>query len=104
MYMEIATGTKRKENKFSIHLTTSFTPRTTGSGEFKRLARELLMYATQFAPKTLLLPWKENTIYGPINQDDLNNPSTFNDTIKHYFDNPPYITLQPGTPAYRIGF
>jgi hypothetical protein len=103
-YMEAVKGKTRAANAYSIRLTTSFTPRTTGVGEFKRLAKELLNYSIQVASEALLLPWKDNTGNGPIKLEDLNNPMAFQDSIKDYFDKPPYVTLQPGTPAYRIGF
>jgi hypothetical protein len=51
----------------------------------------------------MLLPWDDHSGLGPINGDDLANPRNFTDTIKHYFDKPAYVTIQPGNPAYGIG-
>lgn len=102
-YMEAAKEKQRVPNKHSIRLTTSFTPRLSGAGEFKRVARELLAYAREFAPEAMLLPWDDHSGLGPINKDDLANPRNMTDTIKHYFDKPAYVIIQPGNPAYGIG-
>jgi hypothetical protein len=102
-YAAIATEKQRSPNSNSISITTSFTPRLSGAGEFKRVAKELLSYAKEIAPEVMLLPWNDHSGLGPIKEEDLANPKNYTDTIKHYFDKPPYVTIQPGTPAYGIG-
>jgi hypothetical protein len=102
-YMEAAKGKQRTPNSVSIRFTTSFTPRLSGVGEYKRVAKELLAYAKEIAQEVLLLPWDDSSGLGPINIEDLANPKNFTDTIRHYFDKPAYVTMQPGTPAYGIG-
>jgi len=103
-YLEITKTKFRDRNAYNIRITTSFTPRTaSNSSEYKRLAREILEYAEEIDPKVVLLPWKENNDCGPINREDLTNPANLNDTIWYYFDKPSYVTLQPGSPAYKIG-
>lgn len=102
-YMEAAKGKQRTPNSVLIRFTTSFTPRLSGAGEYKRVTKELLSYAKEIAPEVLLMPWDDNSGLGPIHEDDLANPKNFTDTIRHYFDKPAYVTMQPGTPAYGIG-
>ena len=102
-YAEAATGKQRSPNNNSISVTTSFTPRLSGAGEYKRVAKELLAYAKEVAPEVMLLPWNDHSGLGPIKEEDLANPKNYMDTIKHYFDKPPYVTMQPGTPVYGIG-
>jgi hypothetical protein len=69
-YLETVRGNMRKENDTAIRFTFSFTPRTTGAGEFIRIAKDLLTYAKQFDPDVLMLPWSNATGQGPINVDD----------------------------------
>jgi hypothetical protein len=102
-YAEAATGKQRSPNKNSISVTTSFTPRLSGAGEYKRVAKELLAYAKEIAPEVMMLPWNEHSGLGPIQEEDLVNPKNYMDTIKHYFHKPTYVTMLPGTPAYGIG-
>lgn len=102
-YAEATTGKQRASNSMAIRVTTSFTPRLSGTGEFKRVAKELLGYAKEVVPEAMLLPWNDQSGLGPIQEDDLANPKNYMDTIKHYFNKPPYVTMQPGTPAYGIG-
>jgi hypothetical protein len=102
-YLQTAQGKQRSPNENSLRMTTSFTPRTTGTSDFKRVAKELLMYAMEFDPDVLLLPWDDNHGVGPISIDDLANPNTMFDVINYYFDKPNYVNLQPGIPAYGIG-
>jgi hypothetical protein len=96
-------GTMRKENETNIRFTLSFAPRTTGAGEFIRVAKDILTYAKQFDTDVLMLPWNEATGQGPINVDDLANPTNMVDKIKDYCNKPGYINIQQGTTAYGIG-
>jgi hypothetical protein len=102
-YAAAATETQRSPNTNSISVTTSFTPRLSGAGEYKRVAKELLAYAKEIAPEVMMLPWNDHSGLGPIKEEDLANPKNYTDTIRHYFDKPSYVTMQPGTPAYGIG-
>lgn len=102
-YLETAKGKQRNHNKNDIRITTSFTPRTAGTGDFRRVAQEILRYASQFDTRVLLLPWDINSDLGPIHVDDLQNPHAFNDVIKFYVNKPPYVNWQPGVPVYGIG-
>lgn len=102
-YLEKAKHKKRSPNLNTIRVTTSFTPRTAGFGDLKRVARELLSYAVDFDPSIMLLPWDNNFDGGPININDLSNPASMVDDIKYFFDKPSYVNLQPGAPAYGIG-
>jgi len=81
-YMEITKEKPRTPNTVNIRFTTSFTPRLSGAGEYKRIAKELLAYATDFAPEVMLLQWDEHSDLGPINVEDLNNPRNYTDTIE----------------------
>lgn len=102
-YLETVKNKTRNPNLNSIRVTTSFTPRTSGAGDYKRVAKELLTYASEIDPSVLLLPWEDSFGGGPISLNDLGNPHTMLDVIKHYFDKPPYVNWQPGTPVYGIG-
>jgi hypothetical protein len=74
-YMEKVKGRQRTPNKNEIRVTTAFTPRTTGTGDYRRVAQEILKYAKEFDEEILLLPWDCNTKLGPIGLDDLANPN-----------------------------
>jgi hypothetical protein len=102
-YLEITKDKMRKRNTYSIRVNMSFTPRTSGSGELMRIARELLTFGSEIDDKILLLPWDEQDGFGPINLDDLSNPRNLGENIRKYFNKPSYITLQPGSPVYGIG-
>jgi hypothetical protein len=52
----------------------SFTPRLSGAGEYKIVAKELLGYAKEVAPaEVMMLPWKDHSGLGPIKEEDLVN-------------------------------
>lgn len=103
-YLETVKGKQRTPNKNEIRVTTAFTPRTAGTGDYYiRVAQEILRYAQEFDAEILLLPWDSNTKLGPISVDDLANPNAMYDVIKYYFDKPPYANWMPGVPIYGIG-
>lgn len=102
-YMEKVKGRQRTPNKNEIRVTTAFTPRTTGTGDYRRVAQEILKYAKEFDEEIILLPWDGNTKLGPIGLDDLANPNAMHDVIKAYFDKPPYANWMLGVPIYGIG-
>lgn len=102
-YLETVKGKARTENKHSIRMTTSFTPRSVGYGDYIRVARELLMYAKEFDDKVLMLPWDDKAGLGPINLDDFANVKNVSDKIRQYFYKPAYVNLQQGSPVYGIG-
>lgn len=93
----------RDANKNSIRVTFSFTPRTTGPEEFKRIAKELLSYANEIDDRVMLLPWEDSSIHGPIKLVDLANPRTMLDSIKLYFARPARATWQAGVAIYGVG-
>jgi hypothetical protein len=93
----------RNKNTHSVRINTSFTPRTAGSSEYIRIAKELLAYGREIDPNIMILPWDESTGAGPVNIDDLANPRNVSKNIKKYFNKPTYINWQPGSPVYGIG-
>jgi hypothetical protein len=101
-YLDTAKGKQRTKHKNQIRVTASFTPRTAGAGDYKRVIKELLDYARVFDPEVLMLPWDDNSGLGPIAPEDLANPKTMHDVIKYYFDKPPYSNWQPGVPIYGV--
>lgn len=102
-YLEITKGKFRSENKNSIRVTMSFTPRTAGSGEITRIVREVLSFGKEIDEHILLLPWSPQTDHGPINCDDISNPRNLGENIRKYMYKPQYINFQPGSPVYGIG-
>lgn len=102
-YMETVIGKQRAVKANELRITTAFTPRTAGTGDFRRVAIKILKYTKEFNDDTLLLPWDKNSELGPISLEDLENPHTMYDIIKHYFDKPPYVNWQPGVPVYGVG-
>jgi hypothetical protein len=102
--LDTAKGKQRRSNNNQIRVTASFTPRTSGTGDYKRIIKELLDYASEFDSNVLMLPWDDKSGLGPISPDDLANPKTMHDVIKHYFDKPMYSNWQPGVPIYGVGF
>lgn len=102
-FMEIVKGKRRSENKFSIRVTISFTPRTAGSGEYLRIAREMLSFGKEIDPNILLLPWADTQELGPLNFDDTVNTKPHGDNIRKYIHKPPYVNWRPGSPVYGIG-
>lgn len=99
-YLEVTNTKKRKENQFRARCNFSWTPRVGSVADFKRAAIELLSFAESIDPTIVILPWKDDTEYGPINADDLRNPLS---EIIRYIDRPPYAPIQPGVPIYRMG-
>jgi hypothetical protein len=103
-FMEIVKGKMRSENDFSVRIQMSFTPRTAGSGEYLRIARELLSFGKEIDPNILLLPWVETQELSPLNINDLANTANQSRNIKQYINKPPYINWRPGSsPVYGIG-
>ena len=102
-FLEITKGKMRSKNEHSIRVTISFTPNTSGNGEYLRVARELLTFGREIDNDILLLPWVDSQELGPISIEDLANPKNLIDSIKKYFDKPPYANWQPGAPMYGIG-
>ena len=102
-YLEAIKHKSRKENKYSIRCHFSITPRVASFSAFKSVASEMLEFANEIDPLVMILPWKNNSVYGPINQLDLMNPKSFNNEIAHYINKPPYAAIQPGIPIYKVG-
>jgi hypothetical protein len=102
-FLEVTQGKMRSKNEHSIRINLSFTPRTAGSGEYMRIANEILSFGKEIDDNILILPWCEHQDIGPINSDDLANPKNLGNTIKKYFDKPPHVNWQPGSPVYGIG-
>ena len=44
----------------------------------------------------MMLSWNDYSGLGPIQEEDLANLKNFTDIIKHYFDKPSYVNMQPG--------
>lgn len=103
-FAEKVKGSNRVPNSKSVRINTSFTPRSTSAEEIKRVAKELLIYASEFDDKVMLMPWEDNDIHGPIILEDLANPRTMLDAIKLYMDKPTRSIWQAGVPVYGIGF
>lgn len=102
-FLEAASGTKRKNNHFSVRCQFSMTPRTNSITNFKRVIKELVEFAQDIDLQVMVSPWKDDTIYGPINISDLANPQSYTFDIIHYIDKPPYSVIQVDTPLYCIG-
>lgn len=81
----------------------AFTPRTQGYGEYTRIANEVLTFGTEIDSNIVMLPWDETSDMGPINNDDLANPQNLSNNIKTYFDKPPYVNWDTGSPVCGIG-
>jgi hypothetical protein len=101
--MEVVRGKRRSENNVSIRVTISFTPRTAGSGEYLRIARELLSFGKEIDPNILLLPWADAQELSPLNFDDMVNVKHHGDHIRKYINKPLYVNWRPGSPVYGIG-
>jgi hypothetical protein len=102
-YLEITKDKMRGHNKTAIRITMSFTPRTSGAGELTRIAKELLSFGREIDKDILLLPWEQHSHFGPINLDDMANPTNLGENIRKYFFKPYHVNFQPGSPAYGIG-
>jgi hypothetical protein len=102
-YLEVTKDKFRQENKQSIRVTMSFTPRMSDLGELLRVAKELLTFGKEIDENILLLPWEEQAGYGPINIDDLANPRNIGEHIRKYFNKPSYVNFQPGSLVYGVG-
>ena len=106
-FMEMLKKKKRKENQYQVRLNFSFTPRSATKGEIKRIAVELMQIAVSIDEKVLLLPWEnveDSVDMGPINLEDLANPSAYVKEIIKYIHKPKFVNLIPGQTAYKMGF
>lgn len=81
----------------------SITPRTNSVTEFKRVTKELLDFAKDIDPTVMIMPWRDDAVYGPITSADLMNPHSYNFEITNYVDKPAYSVIQAGVPLYRLG-
>jgi hypothetical protein len=63
-HLETVKGKQRNPNKNTIRVTTAFTPRTAGTGDYRRVAQEILTCAKEFDEEILLLPWDNNSTLG----------------------------------------
>lgn len=103
--VETIKGNSRQLKKNKIRITMAFTPRTIGTGDFRRVAQEISKYTQDFNYATLLLLpcWDKNSELGRISLKDLENPHALHNVIKYYFDKRPCANWQLGVPMYGIG-